>query len=348
MSKVADPYFNRAPVLVIWEMTRACALSCKHCRAEAIPRRNRDELSTTEAFALVAEIAAAGARLLVLSGGDPLMRDDVYKIVERAQLLGLKVAVSPSATGRLTADALHRLYIAGAHSISLSLDAPDDTNHDAIRGVRGSFARTIRAAEVARSIGLAVQINTTLSRVNHEWIEEFVPLLTSLEVATWTVFFLVPVGRASVESMLDAQETEAAYARLYELSQITPFPIKTTEAPSYRRYVAQCEPNSEWRAGVGDGRGFVFVSHVGDICPSGFLPLVAGNVRTAKLGTVYREDPLFVRLRRPSTFNGKCGRCEFNRICGGSRARAYAVSGDPFGSDPSCSYVPEAKALAHV
>lgn len=341
MSNVADPYFNCAPVLVIWEMTRACALSCKHCRAEAIPYRNRGELSTNEAFALVAEIAAAGAHLLVLSGGDPLMRDDVYKIVEYGQTLGLKVAVSPSATGRLNAEALRRLYAAGAQSISLSLDAPDDANHDAFRGVRGSFDRTIRAAEEARRIGLDVQINTTLSRVNHEWIEEFVPLLTSLEVAIWTVFSLVPVGRATQESMLDARETEAAYARLYALSRIAPFPIKTTEAPSYRRYVAQQEPDRPQRPGVGDGRGFVFVSHVGEICPSGFLPLVAGNVRTAKLGDVYRDDPLFVRLRRPSTFSGKCGLCEFNRICGGSRARAYAVTGDPFGSDPSCSYQSE-------
>lgn len=340
-SKIADPYFNSAPMIVIWEMTRACALSCAHCRAEAIPYRSLDELSTNEAFALVAEIAVAGAKLLVLSGGDPLMRDDIYKIIEYAQLLGLTVAVSPSATGRLTADTIRRIYAAGAHRISLSLDAPDAQNHDAFRGVRGSFDRTIRAAEEARSIGLEVQINTTLSRFNHEWIDEFLPLLIALDVVLWSVFFLIPVGRATRESMLDARETERAFARLYDLSLIAPFPIKTTEAPNYRRFVAQRHPNAPRRPGIGDGRGFVFVSHTGDICPSGFLPLVAGNVRTAKLGSVYRDDPMFVQLRRPTTFNGKCGKCEYNAICGGSRARAYAVTGDPFGSDPSCSYQPE-------
>ncbi|MDE2480767.1 MAG: radical SAM protein [bacterium] len=347
MSAINDPYFDRAPRIVIWEMTRACALACKHCRAEAVPRRHLGELTTGEAFHLVDEIARLGAPLLVLSGGDPLMRDDIYKIVEYARFRGLTVAVTPSATGRLTSDALERLYTAGAHRVALSLDAPDAQAHDAFRGVRGSYARTLAAVRSAREIGLEVQINTTISRRNNERVDEFVDLLSTLDIALWSVFFLIPVGRASLDMMLDAAETDRAFEAIYAASKRAPFGVKTTEAPAYRRFLAQRDPSLVRTAGIGDGRGFVFVSHVGEVYPSGFLPESAGNVRSTPLGTIYREHPLFVRLRRPSTFTGKCGVCSYNTICGGSRARAYATSGDPFGSDPSCSYVPE-RSAAHV
>ncbi len=340
MSASVDWYFDRAPRIVIWEMTRACALACTHCRAEAVPRRHADELSTGEAFDLVEQIVESGASLFVLSGGDPLMRDDVYKIVTYARTRGLTVAVTPSATGRLTDDALLRLEAAGAHRIALSLDAPDAEAHDAFRGVRGSYDRTLRALRSAREIGLDVQINTTLSRRNHERVDEFAALLATLDIALWSIFFLVPVGRASLELMLDAQETDAAFERIAKVAADAPFAVKTTEAPHFRRYLAQHYPGTPSRPGVGDGRGFVFVSHVGEVYPSGFMPISAGNVRTTPLRTIYREHELFVRLRQPWTFAGKCGYCEFNAICGGSRARAYAVTGKPFGSDPTCSYQP--------
>ncbi len=338
MSAQLDPYFDHAPRIVIWEMTRACALACKHCRAEAVPRRHHDELTTGEAFALVDQIADARASLLVLSGGDPLMRDDIYKVVEHARLRRLTVAVTPSATGRLTEEALRRIYVAGAHRIAISLDAPDEAAHDAFRGVRGSFARTMNAIRVAREIGLDVQVNTTLSRFNAHRIEDFVTLLTTLDIALWSVFFLIPVGRASLELMLDAPETDGAFDRIFRATGDAPFAIKTTEAPHYRRFLAQHAAGGPHTFGIGDGRGFVFVSHTGDVYPSGFLPLAVGNVRTTTLGALYRDDPIFRRLRQPWTFNGKCGTCEFNAICGGSRARAYATTGDPFESDPTCSY----------
>lgn len=337
-----DPFFNRAPRIVIWEMTRACALACAHCRASAIPRRDPHELSTREAFELVDQIVACDHPLFVLTGGDPLMRDDIYKIVEHATSQGLTTAVTPSATGRLTADAIRHLSMAGAHRLALSLDAPEAEAHDAFRGVRGSYDRTLAAIEYAHESGLQVQINTTLSRNNIDSLEAFAPLLEQLDIALWSIFFLVPTGRASIDAMLDAGQTEDAFARIYELSRQVPFPVKTTEAPHYRRFVLQKTGVNPPTAGIGDGRGFVFVSHIGEVYPSGFLPVAVGNVRTAPLLDIYRNTPLMQRLRQPQTFDGKCGVCEFQNLCGGSRARAYAVSGKPYGSDPTCVHVPAA------
>lgn len=342
-----------APRIVIWEMTRACALACRHCRAEAIPRRDPSELSTTEAFGLVDAVRECGKPIFVLTGGDPLMRDDIYKIVEYAAYRGLRVAVSPSATGRLTRNALEQLTRAGCHRISLSIDAPNADMHDRFRGVRGSFERTIEAARAARELGLELQINTTLSRYNLDTINDMAALVDMLDAVLWSAFFLVPVGRGKISDMPDAQETENAFRQLYEIAKTARFAIKTTEAPHYRRFVAQREaampprerpsrPNAPWMQfpAIGDGKGFVFVSHTGEICPSGFLPHVVGNVRTDNLLEVYREDPVMRRLRAPETFGGKCGVCEFRRLCGGSRSRAFAVTGDPFAEEPACAYVP--------
>lgn len=340
-----EPAFGAAPRIVIWEMTRACALACRHCRAAAIPRRNPLELTTTEGFALVDAVADCGRPVFVLTGGDPFMRDDLYKIVEYAVGRGLRTAVSPSATQRLDAPALRALVRAGCHRISLSIDAPDARTHDDFRGVDGSFARTLGAVEAARAIGLEVQINTTISRFNHRRIEELGALLRGLNVSLWSAFFLVPVGRARRSDALDPHETEDVFARLFELSQTLPFPIKTTEAPHYRRFLAQRASASRrqgLRHGIGDGKGFVFVSHTGEIWPSGFLPHVAGNVRRDRLIDVYCDDPFMHRLRDPDSFEGKCGVCEFRNLCGGSRARALAMTGSAFASEPTCAYVPPA------
>lgn len=333
--------YDEAPAIVIWEMTRACALACRHCRAEAIPRRDPRELSTPEALDLVDAVVACGRPLLVLTGGDPFMRPDLYAVVAYAASAGLRVAVSPSATGRLTPDSLRRLEAAGCRRISLSIDAPDASAHDAFRGVRGSFVRTLRAVAQAKDCGIEVQINTTLSTYNHDRIDAMANLMRALGVALWSVFFLVPVGRAVAGDVLDADATEAAFARLYEVSHDIPFPIKTTEAPHYRRYLLQHGDDSTFARfpGIGDGKGFVFVSHRGEVQPSGFLPHVCGNVRSERLIDVYRNSPFLQRLRDPDSFVGKCGKCEFRELCGGSRARAYCMLGDAFASEPTCTYV---------
>ncbi len=349
MNPHARVSFDKAPAIVIWEMTRACALACKHCRAEAIPRRNPLELSTTEAFALIDDIVDCDKPMLVLTGGDPFMRDDLAKIVEYSVFRGLRTAVSPSATGRLKPESLQALSMAGCQRISLSIDAPDAASHDAFRGVGGSFERTMRGITAAREAGLEVQINTTISRFNHTRIAELADLMRTLDIAFWSIFFIVPVGRALKQQVLSAAETEAVFADLLKASAGLPFPVKTTEAPHYRRFVAQHSPEdspSLSEVGVSDGKGFVFVSHTGEIFPSGFLPHLVGNVRTDRLIDVYRNDPFMKRLRDPASFEGKCGVCEFNRLCGGSRARTYAMTGSAFKSEPTCAYVSPRLALA--
>lgn len=345
--------YSDAPRIVIWEMTRACALACRHCRAEAIPHRNPSELTTKEAFSLVDAVRECGKPIFVLTGGDPLMRDDIYKIAEYATNRGLRVAVSPSATGRLTRFALERLARAGCRRISLSIDAATAEMHDRFRGVAGSFNRTLAAARVARELGLELQINTTVSRFNADQLTQIAALLEQLDAILWSAFFLVPVGRATPDQVLDARETEEAFRTLYRISERAPFAVKTTEAPHYRRYVAQRQAASPARQrparssqpwtqfpAIGDGKGFVFISHTGEICPSGFLPEPVGNVRTDNLLEVYREDPTMRRLRSPETFGGKCGVCEFRQLCGGSRSRAFTMSGDAFAEEPTCAYVP--------
>lgn len=360
MPNLPQTLYHDAPRIVIWEMTRACALACRHCRAEAIPHRNPGELTTSEAFALVDQVEQCGDPIFVLTGGDPLMRDDIYKVVEYATNKGLRVAVSPSATGRLRPQALQALSRAGCKRISLSIDAASEEEHDRFRGVKGSWKRTIDGAHAAREAGLEVQINTTISHFNHETVWDLVPVLEELDIALWSLFFIVPTGRAKVEDVLSAQETEEAFRRLYAVSKTASFHVKTTEAPHYRRFVAQKEaqmPPRErpvgaqgmpWMAfpAIRDGKGFVFVSHTGEICPSGFLPYVVGNVRHDNLLQTYQDDPIMQRLRAPETFGGKCGVCEFNNLCGGSRARAYTMTGDAFASEPSCTYVPASRKSA--
>jgi len=344
------PSYADAPRIVIWEMTRACALACRHCRAAAIPQRHPLELTTTQAFALVDAVVECSPAAFILTGGDPFMRADIVTIVEYAVAHGLRTAVSPSATGRLTPASLRALSAAGCKRISLSLDAPDAASHDAFRGVRGSFERTLRGVRAAREAGLEVQINTTISRFNHTRIDEMAGVLRGLDIVLWSLFFLVPVGRATERDVLNASETERAFAQLHRLSGELPFDLKTTEAPHYRRYLLQhgdAASLAKRIPAIGDGKGFVFVSHLGEICPSGFLPYVVGNVRTDRLLDVYRGHPIMRRLRAPDTFGGKCGVCEYREICGGSRSRAYTMTGDAFASEPSCAYVsPAWSALA--
>ncbi len=332
--------YDDGPRIVIWETTRACALACVHCRAEAIPHRDPRELTTAEAYALIDELAAWGKAIFILTGGDPLMRPDIFEIVAYAAQKGLRVAVSPSATGRLTARSMAQLIDAGCKRISLSLDGATPGVHDAFRGVRGAFERTLKLSLTAQQAGMELQINTTIALHNHQQISEMGDLVMSLGARVWSVFFLVPVGRAQREQSLDAAQTEQAFAELYRVAKHASFALKTTEAPHYRRFVAQHEGMPARSEGIGDGKGFVFISHVGEIQPSGFLPITCGNVRDRSVLDVYRNDRIMRRLRRPETFVGKCGACEYHDLCGGSRARAYAYTGDSFASEPTCGYIP--------
>jgi AdoMet-dependent heme synthase len=352
-----DVDFDQSPFTVAWEITRACALACVHCRAEAQPRRDPRELTTDEGLRLIDQIADIGAKVLVVTGGDPLMRDDCFRFIGHARGRGLQVGFSPSATGRLTRVALARARDAGTHRLHLSLDGATAETHDSFRGVTGSYQRTLRGMADARGIGLPLQVGTTVSRLNVHELQRIPALLADAGAVMWSVFFLVPTGRAQVDQMIDAAEHERVMSWLAELSGSAPFDVRTTAGMQFRRILAQRAqqgggPTHIAGAGfsfgsgsrpiraVNDGDGFCFVSHTGDVSPSGFLPLVAGNVRERPLAEIYRQGPLFRRLRDRTLLRGRCGGCEYRAVCGGSRARAWALTGDYLAEDPSCVYTP--------
>jgi radical SAM protein len=344
--------FDVRPLLVIWEMTQACDLKCMHCRASAQPHRHPRELSTAEAFNLVDQIADMRVPIFVLTGGDPLKRPDLQAIVHYAHRRSVKTSLTPSATPLLTREAVFQLKESGLMRLALSLDGSTAQLHDGFRGVAGSWQRTLDAVEWSHEAKLPVQVNTTVTRHNLHDLDNLVELLTSVKVVLWSVFFLVPTGRGQICDLLSPEEHEAVFAKLYAASKRVHFHIKTTEGQHYRRYVLQQHAQGAQSttvtadliahapSGVNDGKGFVFVSHTGEVYPSGFLPLSAGNVRRERLADIYCTCPLFLSLRDVSQLKGKCGRCEFQDVCGGSRARAFALSGDPLAEEPCCSYIP--------
>lgn len=348
----------RAPLNVYWETTRACALACRHCRAEAMPEPAPDELSPAEGLDLLRQVREFGAPApqLVLTGGDPLLRADLCALLDEARRLEIPTAVTPAATPRLDRDVLARLAAHGVAGLGLSLDGATAEHHDGLRGVAGCWRRTLDAIGWAGELGLPLQVNTLVTADTAADLPAMASLLCGMPVGRWSLFFLIPVGRGSGLTPLGAAEAEALMAWLHERSATLPFVVATTEAPVYRRVVlermrAAGLPADEIRRapvvrsfGIRDGHGVVFVSSTGDVCPAGFLPLAAGNVRSASLVALYRDAPLFRALHAPERFHGKCGRCEYRAICGGSRARAWAATGDPLGTDPLCTYEPAAAA----
>ncbi|WP_276259547.1 TIGR04053 family radical SAM/SPASM domain-containing protein [Haloglomus litoreum] len=352
---------DRRPFVLVWEVTQACDLACDHCRADAHPERHPRELTTAEGRALLDDAArfADGAdtdteQLVVLSGGDPMKRPDLPELVRHGTDAGCRMTLTPSGTAGLDREALAELHGRGLRRLALSLDGGDAASHDAFRGETGSFETTVRAAEHARELGLPLQVNTTVCADTVEELPAIRDLVRDLGAVLWSVFFLVPVGRGATLDPVPPARAERVMEWLHEVRADAPFAVKTTEAPFYRRVAMQRAreeaeggpdgPPSgamERRTGIVAGDGFAFVSHVGDVYPSGFLPEPAGNVRESSVVDIYREADLFRRLRDRDALSGKCGACEFRAVCGGSRSRAYAHTGDPLASDPLCPYVPE-------
>ena len=363
------------PFLVIWESTRACPLACQHCRASAQLGRHPDELDTEAATDLMRQVASFGAPppIFIITGGDPFQRPDLVELVRRGTALGLPVAVSPSGTPTLTREALAQLHAAGARAVSLSLDGSTAQIHDAFRRVPGVFDLTVAGWTAAREVGLKVQINTTVSRHDLLDLPDVARLVHEHGAMTWSAFLLVPTGRGASLDSLTPAEVEDVLNWLYDVGAAVP--AKTTEAHHFRRVVLQrrilaekgVDPVRELGLGelyrrltarsaelgldggdrprrppmdVNAGRGFVFVSHLGTVHPSGFLPVGAGDLRASSLPEIYRHAELFTALRDPSRLQGRCGACEFNRVCGGSRSRAFGVTGDAFAEEPWCGYQP--------
>lgn len=344
--------FDDAPARVYWELTRACDLACRHCRAQAMPDRAADELDTAECERVLDALAAADGRKphVILTGGDPLKRPDLLPLVRAAVRRGLDVSVAPSATMRLTRDVVHELRAAGVSAMSLSLDGPDAARHDNLRGVLGCFGWTLAAAARITGAGIPLQINTLVSADTVSHLEAIGDLAARIGAARWSLFFLVQVGRGRALRQLTPRECELTLDWVARNTTRWPFVLTTTEAPHYRRVALQRmhaagRPAAEIHAsplargfGMRDGNGILFIGANGDVMPSGFLPIVVGNVRTADVLELYREQSLFRALRTPELFAEPCGRCTFGAVCGGSRARAWAATGSPLGADPLCGW----------
>jgi len=369
---------NRQPFMVIWEVTRACQLACRHCRADSIHERNPGELTTEEGKRLFDRIASFGAPrpIMVLTGGDPFERPDLAELTAYGSEVGLHLALSPSATPNVTAERLASMRDAGATAMSLSLDGACAETHDAFRGFAGTYRRTLTSAGLIVRAGFRLQVNTTVTRDTVGELPELFVRMLDLHVHLWSLFFLVPTGRGQALRALSAEECEDVLHWMVDISRH--LAVKTTEAQHYRRVVLQraaaaAEGRGAEAFGLGAlyheltartaeltrdralperptrppidtnaGRGFVFIDHLGNVYPSGFLPVKVGNVREQDITEIYREAPLMRALRDPSGFGGPCGVCEFREVCGGSRSHAYAVTGDPLAADPSCRYRPPA------
>ncbi|WP_099157190.1 TIGR04053 family radical SAM/SPASM domain-containing protein [Virgibacillus ndiopensis] len=362
--------YNENPFIVIWELTRACALKCLHCRAEAQYHRDPRELTFTEGKKLIDDIYEMNNPMLVFTGGDPLERPDVFDIAEYAIKKGVRVSMTPSATPNVTKEAMQKAKDVGLARWAFSIDGHCAEIHDHFRGTSGSFDLTMKAINYLHELEMPLQINTVISKYNVDYLDELAEMVENLNCVLWSVFFLVPTGRGKESDMISPVEHERVLRWLYDLSKRVPFDIKTTAAQHYRRVVIQNKMREHksisdkdhifyedalmngktgqidglGRApkGVNDGNGFVFISHIGDVFPSGLLPIKAGNVRQTDLATIYRESEVFQNLRDPDKYKGKCGVCEFRFVCGGSRSRAYNVTGDYMESEPYCVYIPKA------
>ena len=386
---------TKKPFIIFWELTRACMLACRHCRAKAQRKRHPDELTTDEVFSTINQLAEFGQPypLIVFTGGDPLMRGDIFEIVEHATQKGFRTAIAFSGTKLATKRRLEKLKDAGIARIAISLDGSNPEIHDYFRGVSGTFETSLEILRAARELEISTQINTTVSTYNLLDLPNIMRIGLENGVVLWDVFFIVPTGRAKTEYMPSAQEFEDVLCWLYDVAKETPLNVKSSAATHLRRIeymrdngiyeletgdlyhtlmgkleevredldfnVDSDKESSEAKVvagahgrsmardgirrmmGITDGRGMFFISHVGEVYPSGFLPITAGNVRENTLKNIYMTSRVFVELKNPENLKGKCGRCEFRYLCGGSRARAYAMTGDYLAAEPRCIYRPK-------
>jgi MoaA/NifB/PqqE/SkfB family radical SAM enzyme len=340
---------EQSPFIVFYEATRACDLACAHCRACAFREPHPNQLDFFQAQRLIEQLSTfPQPPMLVLTGGDPLKRDDIVELTAHGTACGLHVSLAPAATPLASADLLQRLRDAGLQRLAVSIDGHDPATHDALRRVPGSFREALALIARARAAQIPVQVNTTITRHNAGQVRSIGQWLAQTEgVVLWSVFFLVPVGRAEAADRVRPADYERLFAQLHRLSRETGLAIKTTEAPFYRRYVLQHHgtPQTGPRRGplgINDGKGVMFISHVGQVFPSGFLPIDCGRFPRQSVVDLYQKHPLFRALRDPDQLGGKCGACEYRDICGGSRSRAYALTRDPLAAEPDCAYLPRA------
>ena len=370
----------KGPHIVAWESTVACNLACVHCRASAQTMPEPDELTTEEVFDLIDQLAEYSQPIFVVSGGEPLMRPDIYEIAAYGARRGLRVAVSPNGT-LLSADAVSNLIGAGVQRISVSIDGSTAARHDAIRGVPGAFELAMEGLARCRDAGLGFQLNTTVMRQTRDDLAAVRDLAVRIGAEAWHVFMLVPTGRGKIDDEVSPGEYEAILNEIYAMTRNSPIPIRVTCGPHFQRIVAQnrkseggqpnlVRPGNSGRPrpdgnsrgqvpgrghpghldrttrGCLAGDGYCFISYRGDITPCGYFPVVAGNIRQQPFREIYQDSELFRSLRNLDAYGGKCGACEFLRVCGGCRARAYSLTGDYLAEEPYCIYQPRKMAQA--
>ena len=348
---------DRDPVVIFWEVTRACALRCEHCRAHAQPKRHPLELDTEAALRVMDGLTEFDTPpIVVLSGGDPFMRRDIFDIAEYGVQKGLTVSLSPSATALVTRDRLAKLVDIGVRRVSFSLDGATALTHDSFRGFEGTFDRTVAAFDTANEVGLSFQVNTTITRSTKRELPEVARVVEDSGAVIWDLFFLVPTGRGTHSELMSADEHEEVYNWILSNQRNWDFRAKTTLGQPYRRAMVIKRLTADGRdvhsltsdeiiaawpgPPTNDGRGIFFISHLGEIYPSGFMPISAGNVKTNSVVDVYRNSPTFRAVRDRSLLKGKCGYCPFSVICGGSRSRTFALTGDMTAADPTCRFQP--------
>jgi len=354
-------------MLVFWETTRACLLACRHCRASATPQALPGELSQAEGVDLINQIAGFGRPfpILVLTGGDCLLRPDLFELAGYASSLGIPVCLSPSVTPMLTPAMIGKIAASGIRAVSISLDGAVAATHEGVRGIAGHFDATVAAIRALAAAGITVQVNTTVMAANAHELADIAALTAGSGAHIWEVFFLVQVGRGIAEGEVSPAQHEEICHFLFDAAHYG-FIVRTVEAPFFRRIAAARRAGaappasslyrqladrlvsllgppgsnpSAHTAPTRDGKGILFVAHDGQVYPAGFLPIGLGSVRDHPLHALYRDSPL-LRSIRAADFTGRCGRCEYADLCGGSRARAYAATGDPLGEDPACAHQP--------
>lgn len=329
-----------APRVIAWESTRACNFACRHCRAQAQKQPDPNELTTQEALNIIDQIADFCKPILIISGGDPLQRKDIFEITSYASKLGIRVVMSPSGSD-ITPQVIEKMKGSGVKMISLSLDGSTAEIHDNFRQVNGAFDLAMRNMAYAKERDLAFRINTTVTKHNLNDLSATLKLVTEVGAREWDVFMLVPTGRGKVEMEITPSQYETTLQDIYKLSLSSTIPIKMTCAPQYTRIIAQqTKGQPAFGRGCMAGNGFCFISHVGEVFGCGFLPIFAGNVRQSSFKEIYQNSALFIELRDHNKLTGKCGICEFRVGCGGCRARALALHRSHLAEEPYCVYKP--------
>ncbi len=340
--------------LIAWEVTRSCNLACKHCRAEAHPEPYPGELSTEEAKALIDTFPMVGDPIIILTGGEPLMRPDVFELAAYARDKGLRCVMAPNGT-LITKESVAKMKAAGISRCSISIDGPEKETHDLFRGVPGAFEASLRGIELLKEQGIEFQINSTVTKSNLARFKDIFNLAERLGAAAWHIFLLVPMGRAAqiADQVITAAEYEEVLNWFYNFRKTTSMHLKATCAPHYYRIMRQrareegvpVTPETfgldAVTRGCLGGTGFCFISHSGQVQPCGYLELDCGNVRQTPFPEIWRSSGPFVQFRTQADYEGKCGVCEYHKVCGGCRARAYSLTGDHMAEEPLCTFVPK-------